>query len=304
MEPGRCRAPSTAGRRRETLSSSRHRGQGTVVHTGSSAVKGGDGRGLEASDDQPDAWRTLAVSGRECGYQRGSGRSADEVEEKGEVWCGGHGRSDESEQRKNARLQARPEQQEAQQQAVHRWYEAPRDEEYPVIDGDQRMAGDQRLCACSGLSQAHDRQHAHDASEEAAGLQSSGADEAHRDPFVLPLEHRVQRDGGADAGEGHDDLEDGADERASVRAGAENVVRTSHRTVESEGRDRDKSEQVEHTRGKRGLSVWTHLALIGGRRFRGDHDMTLLLFVGVIGTMTVWEVRLMTSEPCSASRNG
>jgi hypothetical protein len=25
---------------------------------------------------------------------------------------------------------------------------------------------------------------------------------------------------------------------------------------------------------------------------------------GVIGTMTVWEVWLVTSEPCNASRNG
>src|SRR6266571_516962 len=232
MEPGRSRAPycrTEAG----TLSSSRPRGQGAVVHTGSSAVKGGDGRGLETFDDQPDAQRKLPESDRECGYQRRCGRSADEIEQNGEVCCDEHGRSDESEQRKNSRHQPRSVQQGAQQQAVHRRYEDPRDEEYPVIHGDQRMAGDQRLCA-----------------------------------------------------------------------GAENVVRTSHRTVESEGRDRDKREQVEHTCGKRGLSVWTHHALIGGRRSRGDHDVTLLLFVGVIGTMTVWEVRLMTSEPCSASRNG
>ena len=58
MEPGRSRAPycrTDAG----TLSSSRPRGQGAVVHTGSSAVKGGDGSGLETFDDQPDAQRKL-----------------------------------------------------------------------------------------------------------------------------------------------------------------------------------------------------------------------------------------------------
>jgi len=40
-----------------------------------------------------------------------------------------------------------------------------------------------------------------------------------RDPFVLPLEHRVQRNGGADAREGYDHLKDAAEEDGSIRAG-------------------------------------------------------------------------------------
>jgi hypothetical protein len=88
-----------------------------------------------------------------------------------------------------------------------------------------------------------------------ADFQDSGADEAERDPFVLPLDHRVQRHGGADAGEGNDYLQNAAEDGASVRPDTDDVIRTLHRTAESEGRDRDKRDQVEHTRGKRGLSV-------------------------------------------------
>jgi hypothetical protein len=63
-----------------------------------------------------------------------------------------------------------------------------------------------------------------------------------RDPFVLPLEHRVQRNGGADAREGYDHLKDAAEEDGSIRARAKDVVRIVHRTVQKEGRDRDKGE--------------------------------------------------------------
>src|SRR6266566_7211619 len=274
MEPGRCRAPSTAGRRRETLSSSRPRGQGAVVHTGSSAVKGGDGRGLEASDDQPDAQRKLPESDRECGYQRRCGRSADEVEQNGEVCRDEQRSSDKSEQGKNPWYQARAVQQGAQQHGVQGRHEASSEEKHPVVHGDQRMTGDQRVRSGTGLPQGHERQDADDADEDGGAFHGSRSDEAHRDPFVLPLEHREQRDGGADAGKGDDDLEEGADEGASVRASAEDVIRTFHRTVDSEGRDRDKGEQVERASSKRGLSMWTHLEL--------------LLFEEVIDTMTVW----------------
>ena len=126
--------------------------------------------------------------------------------------------------------------------------------ERPVVQADQRLAGGQRTRSGSGLSQGHDRQEDEDAGEDAAGFQGAGGDEAQRDPFVLPLDHRVERDGGADAGERHDDLQDGADEHASVRAGADDVARLTHRTVEIEDRDRDEGEQVEHACGQRDLS--------------------------------------------------
>jgi|SRR6202035_5668325 len=77
-----------------------------------------------------------------------------------------------------------------------------------------------------------------------AGFQDPGADEAERDPFVLPLDNRVQRPGGADAGEGNDNLQNAAEDGPSVRAGTDDVIRTLHRTAESEGRDRDNRDQV------------------------------------------------------------
>ena len=58
-----------------------------------------------------------------------------------------------------------------------------------------------------------DRRHATPA-RMPARFQDSRADEAQRGRFVLPLEHRVQHDGGADAGKGHDHLQDAADEDA------------------------------------------------------------------------------------------
>ena len=163
---------------------------------------------------------------------------------------------------KTSRHQARPVQQEAQQQVVYSRHEALSLEEDAVIQGGKRMAGDQCTCSSSGLPQGHDRHKERHADEDGAGFQNSGGNEAQRGRFVLLLEHREQHDGGADAGEGHDDLQDSADDGGSVRARAEDVVRTLYLAVESEGRDRDKGEQVEHARDKRGLSKWTHLKLL------------------------------------------
>ena len=53
--------------------------------------------------------------------------------------------------------------------------------ERPVVEGDQRLAGDQRVCSGPGLPQGHHRQQAHDAGEDGGGLQDPGADEAQRD---------------------------------------------------------------------------------------------------------------------------
>src|SRR5438034_5268182 len=107
------------------------------------------------------------------------------------------------------------------------------------------MAGDQRICSGSGLPQGHDRQETRDAGEDGAGFQDSRADESERDPFVLPLYDRVQRDGGADTGEGDDNLQDAPEEDASVRAWADDELWIVHRTIEGESRDRDKGEQVQ-----------------------------------------------------------
>jgi hypothetical protein len=68
------------------------------------------------------------------------------------------------------------------------------------------MASVWPMTKCSGpgscLPQAHDGQETRDASEDAGGFQDSRADKTHGGPLVLPLEHRVQRNGGADAREG------------------------------------------------------------------------------------------------------
>src|SRR6202171_4009628 len=169
------------------------------------------------------------------------------------------GASDDSDQSKASRHQARLVQQEAQQQVAYGRHEALSLEEDAVIQGDKRMAGDQCPCSSSGLPQGHDRQKERHADEDGAGFQNSGGNQAQRGRFVLLLEHREQHNGGADAGESHDDLQDTTDDGGSVRASAEDVVCTLYRTVDKEGRDRDEGEQVEHARDKGGLSTWTPL---------------------------------------------
>ena len=162
-----------------------------------------------------------------------------------EVACEEDGCSDDSDQGKAPRHQARLVQQESNQQVTYGRHEALPLEEDAVIQGDKHMAGDQCLCSSSGLPQGHNRHKERHADEDGAGFQNSGGDEAQRGRFVLLLEHREQHDGGADAGESHDDLQDTADDGGSVRASAEDVVRTLYRAVDKEGRDRDKGEQVE-----------------------------------------------------------
>src|SRR5947199_2818341 len=178
---------------------------------------------------------------------------SDETEQHSDVASEENGASDDSDQGKASRHQAALVQQEAQQQVAYGRHEALSLEEDAVIQGGKRMAGDQRTCSSSGLPQGHDRHKERHADEDGAGFQNSGGDEAQRGRFVLLLEHREQHDGGADASEGHDDLRDTADDGGSVRASAEDVVCTLYRTVEKEGRDRDKGEQVEHARDKGGL---------------------------------------------------
>src|SRR6185436_20988235 len=105
--------------------------------------------------------------------------------------------------------------------------------------------------------QTHEREDARDTGEEHGGFKGAGGDEAERHALVLSLEHRIERDGGADAGEGDDDLEKAAPERAGVGAGADDEVLGRYRAVEREWRGecgyRDKGNQVEDARDERGL---------------------------------------------------
>src|SRR5438105_1844048 len=82
--------------RRESLPNSGHRDQGTVVHCNRSVVKGGDGRGLKAFDDQINAQRKFPDCDRECDH---SDRAMlpRETEDHGDVASDQKGRSDESE---------------------------------------------------------------------------------------------------------------------------------------------------------------------------------------------------------------
>src|SRR5438876_1331606 len=177
----------------------------------------------------------------------------DKTEHHSEVACEEYRASNDSDQGKASRHQARLVQQEAQQQVAYGRHEALPLEEDAVIQGDKRMAGDQCTGSSTSLPQGHDRHKERHADEDGAGFQNSGGNQAQRSRFVLLLEHREQHDGGADASESHDDLQDTADDGGSVRASADDVVRTLYRTVEKEGRDRDKGQQVERARDKRGL---------------------------------------------------
>src|SRR5437762_3877363 len=80
----------------------------------------------------------------------------DKTEHDSEVACEEEGPSDDSDQGKASRHQARLVQQEAQQQVADGRHEALCLQEDAVIQGGQRMAGDQRSSSSSGLPQSHD----------------------------------------------------------------------------------------------------------------------------------------------------
>jgi hypothetical protein len=133
------------------------------------------------------------------------------------------------------------------------------EERHPGVEGDQRLAGDQRICPGPGLPQGDDRQQARDADEDGGGFQDPRTDETDRRAFVLPLDHRVQHDGGADAGQRNDDLQEAAEDDGSVRAGADDVVRiVTDGAVKGERRDRNEGEQVGHARNERRLPQRVH----------------------------------------------
>ena len=56
-------------------------------------------------------------------------------------------------------------------------------------------------------------------------LDDASGHEAECEALALPSDHREQRHRGADAGEGDDELEDGAQEHAGVAAGAQDPGR-------------------------------------------------------------------------------
>ena len=224
---------------------------------------GGDRGRPEALDDQPHAQRQLPGSHRDCGELGGAQLEA--AQQRCEDSADEERGADEPDHGNDAGHEPGAVHQGAQQQCVEGRHEALREQERPVVDRDVRRAGgDQRGRVCSGrsaqvLPQGHQRQQADDAGEDHAGFQDAGGDKAQRGAFVLPFDHRVQRDGGADAGQRDDHLEEGAHGHARVGAGAEDpVLVVLDGAVEGEGGDRDEGDQVEDARDERGLPGRAH----------------------------------------------
>lgn len=125
------------------------------------------------------------------------------------------------------------------------------------MDRDERLADRDergRICASSSpqvLPQRHDRKEADDADEDDGRFNDTRGDIAKGDWFVLPLEDRKQRDGGADTGESRNHLEERLPENAGV--GADDVVGVAeHRGVQEELRrdrgDDDNNEEYPVTK--------------------------------------------------------
>ena len=233
-----------------------------------SAVIGQGRKPLTTSHRPSESSQAADREGGELG-----GAQLDAAEQRGDDGADEERGSDESDHGDDAGHEPGPVQQGAQQQRVDARHEALSEQERPVVDRDVRRAGgDQRGRICPGrsaqvLAQGHQRQQADDAGQDHGGFKDAGGDKAERDAFVLPLDHRVQRDGGADAGQGDDHLEEAADQDAGVAAGAEDPVPVVlHGAVEGEGGDRDKGDQVEDARDERGLPQWGHRDFL--RRFR------------------------------------
>src|SRR5829696_8650265 len=117
------------------------------------------------------------------------------------------------------------------------------EQERPVMDRDQRLAGGHERAriptGSSGevLPQGHDRQEADDADGDEGAIDETSGDIAQRERFALPLEDREQGDGGADVRD-DEDLEERAQGRAPGGAGTDDVVGVvQHRRVE-DGRRR------------------------------------------------------------------
>ena len=105
------------------------------------------------------------------------------------------------------------------------------------------------------MAQVYEGQEAHDTDEDHGRLDGPNRDEPECHAFVLPLDHREQRDGCADARQGDDHLEEGAPEHAGAATGAGDEVPIGlDLAVEEQRGDRDEREQVEDARDERGLS--------------------------------------------------
>jgi len=123
--------------------------------------------------------------------------------------------------------------------------------EHPRVLDRKRLTDDQPCGSHPGLPQGHDRQEGHNAGGDQRSLQSARCDQAECTGLPLSLDHRVEHHRGADTGQAHDDLQDGAHEHRRVRAGTDNEVRSADAGIEQEwGRNRDEGEQIEQARNE------------------------------------------------------
>ena len=89
------------------------------------------------------------------------------------------------------------------------------------MDRDQRLADQSKrsgIRARGFLPQCHDRQKAEDAHGDEGGFDDTGPDIAECEHFVLPLQDREQRHGGADVRDDEEYLQERSHQDAGVRA--------------------------------------------------------------------------------------
>ena len=122
------------------------------------------------------------------------------------------------------------------------------------------------------LAQGHDRQEAEDADRDDGRFHDPRGDIAKGDDVVLPLEERIEHDGGADIGDHQDDFQERPQRHLPVRAGTDDVGGViQHRGVENKrrrdgGDERDQEEPARH----------------GGNRSRRGHVDSFLDDVGAV----------------------
>ena len=107
--------------------------------------------------------------------------------------------------------------------------EAGPEQKRRVMDRDQRTPnGNEHGGIGAGsprelLAQGHDRQEAEDADRDDGRFHDPRRDIAKGDDVVLPLEERIEHDGGPDIGDHQDDFQERPQLHAPVRAGTDDV---------------------------------------------------------------------------------
>ena len=97
----------------------------------------------------------------------------------------------------------------------------------------------------------------------------------------------------------HADEAQSVHDNGRVRAGSHEVVRTTDRSVETEGRDGDKGEQVERTRGQRRLPERGHWESFRDCSVAVGHVELLTRAGGKISTPFIGRGLLASTENCA-----